>query len=477
MRKIYLLLGVSLLLSLSSCNEWLTVEPQATATKDKMFSSAMGYESALTGLYLSLINNVYSPTNFMMGGSLEYLAANYPAPSDITTEYQYMIHNFSNTQVDATLGAVFTAYYKVIANTNVLLEALNTPPSDLKQDEAECIKGEALAIRAFCHSELIRLWGPAPDKVNANITYLPYVTTFSTERYTYISYQEYMNDLIKDLTEAHELLKNVDPILTYPNSTLNQGYGMTEHSSDAFWYYRQKRFNVYSVEALLARMYLWEGDKQNAYQYAKDVVEAKNTDGTNKFRLGTQSDIDSQDYLFYNEHIAALDIHEFQDKTGVFSGRFASFGMTEQTFSRIFTDNTDIRRNLFMTSNSLSLGQTIHCTRKYMRMMESDYGYPHSIPLIRLSELYLILMEAAPLDEANSYYQTFAGSRGISFQPLTESSRQQTILNEYIKEFWSEEQIFFTYKRMGITSSLTTGISLSGAYDMPLPSGETGKLF
>lgn len=475
MKKIYLLLSLSFLTLFTSCNNWLTVEPQATATKDKMFSSAMGYESALTGLYLSLITNIYSPTSFMMGGDLEYMAGNYPTPAESTTEYQFVIHNFSNSQVDSNLGALFTAYYKVIANANVLLEALNTQQV-MDQTEADCIKGEALAIRAFCHSELLRLWGPAPGKVNAGITYLPYVTTFSTSPYQYLTYSNYVEKMMEDLTTADELLKKVDPILNYPNSILNQGYGMTAHSSDTFWYYRQKRFNVYGVEALLARMYLWTGDKQKAYQYAKEVINAENTDGTSKFTLGTQSNIDSQDYLFYPEHLAALDIHEFYDRSGAFSGRFASLVMTEQAFNRLFTNNTDIRRNQFMASNSMALGQMVYGTRKYMRMMSTDYGYPHSIPLVRLSELYLIMMETAPLDEANSCYQTFAGARGIPYQPMTESSRQQIVLNEYVREFWSEEQIFFAFKRLGISNSTITGTPLTTAYEMPLPTGETGKL-
>lgn len=475
MRKLYLFVSCIILTVFSSCNEWLTVEPQATATQDKMYSSAMGFESALTGLYQSLVN-LYTPTGFLMGGYIEDLAGNYPITNNTGIEYKLSIHNFSDSEVDSNLGSTFMTFYKIIANANVLLDALESQQGVLEPEEADCIKGEALAIRAFCHSELLRLWGPSPQNVNNNIAYLPYVTTFTTEKYQYLTYQDYVTRMMNDFSQADELLKKVDPIQTYSNSILNQGYGMTDNN-EPFWYYRQKRFNVYGVEALMARMYLWLGDKEKACQYAREVIAAKNTDGSEKFTLGSSADISSQDYLFYHEHLAALDIHEFYDRMGQFSGRFASLVMTDQVFNnKIFTDNTDIRRGLFMQSTSFNMGQTVQGTRKYLRMMETDYGYPHSIPLIRLSEMYLILMEAAPLDEANTYYQTYTSARSIPYVPLTESDRQQIVLKEYVKEFWSEEQIFFAYKRLNVTNSLVLGTSLNGAYSIPLPSGETGKL-
>lgn len=473
MNKIKVLIAsLILLLTFNSCSDWLTVEPQATATKDKIFSTDLGYQSALTGLYLTLLD-IYTPTGFMMGGDLEYMACDYPINNSTSTDYQLSVHNYSYTDVDSELGSLFTTYYKIIANANVLLEALDNQQV-LTPEETSLIKGEALAIRAFCHSEVLRLWGPIPTAVNKERKYLPYVKVFQTGKYEYSTYDQYVHMMMGDFTEADSLLSKVDPIIDNSNGILNQGYGLSE-KYDNFWYYRQKRFNVYGVEALMARMYLWTGERQKAYELAKKVVSVMDAEnGQSKFTLGTQSDIGNKDYLFYKEHLVGLDIHDFTDKGGAFSGRFASYVMDNNSYQRVFTDNTDIRNNLIQSSFSYGFGQNVYGTKKYMNMTETDYASPKSIPLMRLSELYLILMETAPLDEANEWYRTFASVRGVPYSSMSESTRQQTLIKEYVREFWSEEQIYFVYKRFNLSNSFVTGASMSGAYDVPLPSGETG---
>lgn len=473
-------LFVAFLLFCSSCESWLTVEPKNMETADKMFSSELGFSTALIGLYQGLVS-IYAPTGFMMGGSLEYVANNYIAPSNTDNNYDLYIHRYSgNSAIDTQLGAVFTSYYRVIANANTLLNGLNGQ-TVLSEDMARMVEGEALAIRAFCHFELLRMWGPVPTQVNATQTYLPYVTTLSTDLYEYHTYEQYMSFILADFNRAVELLETVDPIVKYPNSSLNTSSTTVSEYGDSFWYFRQKRFNVYGVKALLARLYLWKGDTATAYNLAKEVVELKNTDGTSKFSLGTSSDVStySHDLLFFKEHLVGLDIANFRDSQGAFSGRFAACVNDGDVINNtLYEGETDLRKNLFVTSFSYSYGRTVYGTTKYLYMTDTDYfstSTPKSIPLIRLSELYFILMETAPLDEANRYYETFRGARSASYTPLTENNRIMEVMKEYVREFFSEEQSFFVHKRLNMPSLFLSGASINSAgYIFPIPSEEFG---
>lgn len=477
MKKLNILIILLGCLMLSSCNDWLTVEPKAVTSKDKMFTSELGFSSALIGLYLEL-QNVYSPTYFMMGGNSEYLAGNYLyLTSGENDAYLYSSHRYTSTTIDSNLGTVFMEYYKIIANANVLLNALQGQ-NVVDKDEAAIIEGEALAVRAYCHFELLRLWGPVPTNVDATKKYLPYVTTVTSAPYEYFNYDAYVQKMKDDFNKAITLLEPVDPIVTYPNSQLNTSNTSISKYKSLFWYNRQKRFNVYGVKALLARLYLWTGDKDNAYKAAKEIVELKNANGTSKFTLGTQSSITSQDYLFYSEHLVGLGMTEWIDKMGAFSGRSAALVNIPSTIiSKLYENQTDMRLNLFSSSFTYSFGQTVYGTLKYTKFASTDYSSPKSIPLVRLSEMYLILMETAPLSEANQYYKTFRSSRSASYTPFSEVTRLQEVQKEYVREYFSEAgQAFFTYKRMNASSLLLSTESVSpDNYVLPIPTGETGN--
>lgn len=476
MKKIVYILVFGLLLVTSSCNDWLTVEPKTLSTKDKMFSTEMGFETALTGLYLNL-RDLYTPGKFMMGAEVDIMADLYPSFANNygveTPQYLLYTHNYTGTILDTSLNTVFEGYYKVIANANVLLEALDEQ-NFLTDDMASLLKGEALAIRAFCHAELLRLWGPSPKNVNASRTYLPYVTQYSTDKYPYDTYQDYVTKMFADFTNAEQLLEKVDPLTKYSNSQLNTTYiSNLSGIDDVFWVYRQKRFNVYGVKALMARMYLWTGDKENAYKLAKEVVDAKNVDGTSKFTLGTVNDISAingYDYLFSKEHLVGIDIENFTDN--LFSTRFGSYSTTSDQISKLYGGESDVRLKLF-TTNTLTPGVYSYGTLKFTQFQDYSTGLK-SVPIIRLAEMYLILMETAPLDEANTYYKTFCTARSASYTAMTENDRNSEILKEYIKEFFSEGQVFFVHKRMGLSSMFMSGMPMTmDQYQLPIPSEET----
>ena len=74
------------------------------------------------------------------------------------------------------------------------------------------------------------------------------------------------------------------------------------------------------------------------------------------------------------------------------------------------------------------------------------------LPMIRTSELYLILAETAPFTEGLEYLKTFRANRNISGLsiPADLPTLQSEIIKEYRKEFYGEGQAYYAYKRLNI---------------------------
>ena len=107
-----------------------------------------------------------------------------------------------------------------------------------------------------------------------------------------------------------------------------------------------------------------------------------------------------------------------------------------------------------------------------LEVLSSQYQV---IPLIRLSEMYLIAMESTTsLDEANQLYSTYMTARNVAASALTQEALTTEILREYRREFFGEGQMFYTYKRLGTKSMLwkTDREVTEEDYVVPLPSSE-----
>lgn len=102
--------------------------------------------------------------------------------------------------------------------------------------------------------------------------------------------------------------------------------------------------------------------------------------------------------------------------------------------------------------------------------------YGQQIPIFRMSEMYLIAAECAPsLTEGNAWLDEFRKNRGL--QTINCSSQEQLnneVLKEYLKEFYAEGHMFFTYKRLGASEMIWNEerqIEIN-EYQIPVPDTE-----
>lgn len=471
--RLYIILFSSLLLT--SCSDWLDVQPSTQIEKDKAIESIQGFRDILTGTYIRLkSNSLYGQE--LTWNSVEMLAQHWETSSKESSGYQLSNYDYNGSYAVSTTGSIFNNLYKAIADVNGILDVIDDKQSMLVNGNYEIIKGEALAIRAFCHFDILRLFGPVPNQEASNNAILPYVKTVSTSATSHISYAEYTKELLNDLNQAESYLQKVDLILQYGLKDLNLGQGSTLTSSDTFFAYRQMRMNYYAVLALKARVYLWMGNKSEALVYAQKVIQAKDKNNKPIFRLGTKADMEIGDYNLSSEHILNLYNHLLSDASwqNNLNGVYALRSQVEKYYS-----GTDVRMQqlwIEVLENSI---KEMHI-KKYQQLETStdqrNSWSKNAIPLIRLYEMYLIEMECSSLTDAtNIWNNTLSAVRDENKVSGFNSQKEleDLIILEYNREFYGEGQAFFAYKRLGRSTIIGTDkVGNSSTYVIPLPTQE-----
>lgn len=470
-----------------SCNSWLDIKPKLEVDREEVFSSENGFNDVLSGCYAQLKDEYLYGKHLTMT-SMEYMAQHWMT-SDVTKAFRNF--NYEEEQAKAVFSGVYSNMYNAIAQANDLIRYLDQQgPEVIKTPETvKRLKGEALAIRAFCHFDLLRIFGQVPLADATIKVALPYAEIASEERVPACDYDTYKEKVLRDFMVAESLLGDSDPVTEYTFAELNDpsrlGVG------DANKAFRRLKFNYWAVKALMARFYLYTGDKYNAYRTANEVITAK-VHGEKVLSLAMKDDLANKAYTLPSETLMAVHVYDLAGKVeGLFDGTNA-LSATDQKLSvtnDVFLGQTsDSRLELF--EEQTITGSTIKkvTTKKYQQNDEGlglegnesvgatdNFVTMQMVPIIRLAECYLIAAEAAPsLQESNRLMLEYKGSRNIEHQEyISIAARETDILNQYQREFWAEGQMFYTYKRK-MSKQMLWGVipCVEKHYVVPLPDGE-----
>lgn len=456
-----------LLCCITACNDWLEVAPQAEKEEAEMFEKEVGFRNVLIGAYIRMkSNNLYGED--LTYGSIEMLAQHWTNTDDLGKYLK--AYNYEQSVVETKINSFYGNLYKVIADVNGLLNNIDARKEMFEGNNFEIIKGEALAIRAFCHFDVLRLFGPIPTNLPEG-TILPYVTIVSIVPNRLVSYNDFTTKLLADLDEAERCLEGNDPILT---ASIKELSTLEVAQDDNFLCDRQMRMNYYAVCALKARVQLWLGNKNEALKYAQKVIDAKDPNGNVMFRLGSATDCANGDLIFSSEHIFNLNVYNLSD----FKISAANTFYTNSTALKYFwaSETTDIRRGKMWKEVYDNYWWTYYYyMTKYTQATNMPVWAKNSIPLFRLAEMYLIAMECGSIQNANDLYKEVCIARDIT--PVTFGSTEElseTLILEYNREFYGEGQAFYAYKRLGrskIFGTSTVGSAL--IYVLPLPKAES----
>lgn len=457
---------------LPACEDFLEVTPRATVSDDKLFQDQAGFEQALNGVYSAFAAEpLYG--NYMTMGYLSALAKNYDIQSSTHNLYRTNAFDYENSSY---VSAIWSNAYAAIATLNNILEKIEGRKPVFTDNNYKIIRGEALALRAYLHFDLLRLFGQnyQSDPFAEGI---PYRTEYTLAVKGPNTNQKVVELALKDLDEAEELLSD-DPIT---NENMNRRY----------------RMNYYAILSLKARIYNYTGDNENATKFAQQVVDSQSFPFVEESAISTSIQ-SRKDRLFTPELIFALRVKDVANwAEGATSGfgdfRFSYGGSLNNTLTLpdvscrdLFESNInpeDYRyKYLFEVDDKSSGAGSEKYPSKYWQTWEksgdetSKDRKDQTVPLIRISEMYYILANHAPtIDQALDFLNTVRTKRGIILNLSSENIHDKILLREeitkeYQKEFYAEGQTFFWYKQIGATTiKLYTGTVTPKNYVFPIP--------
>lgn len=481
MNKIYYLVAVLFATALSSCNDWLDVNPRSQIKSDVLFETEDGFKQATNGVYIRLAQtdlfgknaNMYIPETMARMWSV-------PLQNDNLTMYSIANYNFTESGAESLISTTMSAYYNAIAQCNDILENLKNSKVEFKYNNDKLIQGELTGLRAFLHLDALRLWGPYPDAANGSSPAIPYVTEMTNEvsKLRTKTWDEVVSLIEQDLNTAEDILGEYDP-MTYANvdslNGRNAHYYVGEGTmpQDDWQILRQARFNYYAVLGTKARFYHWIGDTDNAVKYARKVIKDE------KFKLCTAS---TMTWTLVPEHIFGTDnINMVTDIESSFDAGGAPFTQSEKSVTVAYETDTqpgDIRANRYWEKHTYGNGSSTYVFCKYIGNDRTDSD--KRVPLLRYAEMFLTIIEDLPLDEARTYFETYRLACGLDESIAdnmfaSESNRKAQLEKEWRKEFFGEGQMFCFYKRNHYTAfTWPSNITLpNDALIVPMPKGIT----
>ncbi|WP_316765220.1 RagB/SusD family nutrient uptake outer membrane protein [Pedobacter frigiditerrae] len=454
----------------TSCKKFLDVQPEDKVLETQLFSTKLGVQSVLNGLYINLAKNELYGDQMSLS-TIEILAQRYNIPSTHSlTRVATYVYNESPT--NTRLESIWTAAYANILNINAFLENIEKYKGTVDPSTEAIFKGEALAMRAYLHFDLLRLYGPRYSTVDSTKQSLPYYEGSKSSINPLLPANEYMVKVLKDLSDAENLLQ-ADPIITGGVNTA----GATE-TADFLKSNRNFRFNYYAVKGLQARAYLYRGNKVGASQAAKVVIAA-----ADKFKWTTTANALNEkvnpDRTFSTEMIfGVMNTQLYTRYTALFDPNVADAGILAPLPARLATvyesNDNDFRYNLNWQIPSTGV-KSYRTFYKYADVVDKTKTFRFTIPLLKISEMYYIAAETEPLAaDGINYLNVVRLNRNLINLPPTAVLNTE-LQKEHQKEFFGEGQLFFYYKRRNITSvgngSSTANITIN--YTVPLPLSES----
>ncbi len=495
-------LGLGILVT--GCEDWLDYKPKDKQTYEQQFETKVGFKNAVNGIYTNLSTNDLYGYN-MSYGPLDFMGLLYNISVSNTDDIQFLKGTWTGQTASTAFLQMWSKAYATILNANLILQAAEEyKGTTLNEDEYTLIKGEMLAVRAFLHFDMLRLFGPRYIEANLEKPSIPYAESVEATRRELMPMKQLLETkLLPDLENAEKLLKEVDPVIE--GGVLNSDGGV-----EGNWErYRQLRMNYYAVILLKARVYLWMTDYDKALVEARKLTDSETVakhfpfvdpnkvlaNSVNPDRIFSTECLfgyykSNMKNVYLNTFSGTLTLKNlFQPRPGYLGTLFPSLGDY---------------RFLSQWTGSAASGGSEYDFVKYRSFDPKDEDNPEFwatfFGLMRISEAYYIaaecLMNQNRLPEACDYLNTILNARGAltldaTSATLTKATVLREIKMEYLREMRGEGQIYFMFKRFnqpfgrystgGVANQDFDGSAKSGSevvkvavrYAVPLPTDET----
>ncbi len=439
-----------MIIILSGCKkEWLDTYPTTSVAAADAVKSTKNAWAALNGIHRVMYTqydaqgqagegsqNIFRD---LMGEDIVYPLAN--GSTGLITFLRWQAHRNVN---DGFLRYVYRFYYRLISNANVLIggiDAAEGPEADKK-----VIKGQALAYRAWCHFQLVQLWGERYRAGESNSQLgVPLALINTLEGQPRATVEEVYTQINADLAEAKTLLA---------------GY---VRSGSAL----KSNFNVNVVSGIQARVALNQGKWEEAATLAIAARQGVNL-MTNEEYLSGFNKTTNQEWMWGSTQISDHNTF-FYSYFAYMSANFNSTVLRTQPRAinaNLWTSipDTDIRKKCWdLTGANVPIppggARVPYQNMKYLAA--GDALSIGDVVYMRAAEMYLIEAEArarqgqfAPAQDA---LFTLVKNRDDSYVKST--STGQTLIDEILwnrrVEFWGEGFRFTDLKRLNLPMDRT----------------------
>ncbi len=430
------LLLIVMLIATQSCRKDFLDQVPSTQQSPESITSVADAGIVMNGAYELLQDNDYYNCNM--------ITSNDARADDMQTidwgriEDEYLYLYTADMDFD---NSIWGHPYKVVRHVNNILSFIDDIEAEgAELTERERIKGQALAIRALAHFDLCRMFGKAYSHDNGASLGVPIVTEVlkPDTKLKRNTVAEVYAQVIADLSAAIPLLPD------------NNDY---------------KRINVWAAKTLLARVYLYMENNALAYTTAVDIIN------NGPYNLIDRANyVDSWSEEGTSESIFSI-INSSSDNGGGNSignlsdpSGYGQFVASQDFMDLMATDAADIRGELLYIdsrsdhANPATWGRVL----KYpgignTKAVIEDFwvngialpvaAFVTSVPVLRLSEVYLIAAEAAVKEgntsNAELYLNAIAERANPGATVATVDVNLNRILTERRKELVAEGHRFF----------------------------------
>ncbi|WP_405606827.1 RagB/SusD family nutrient uptake outer membrane protein [Polaribacter sp. Asnod1-A03] len=354
MKKYIILL--LLVVTAISCDDRLDTFPTSTVATEEAFRNEGDFTNAMNGAYLAMLTGTYYDGSMQLR---DILTDNLIISREGRLSFK-QAHDWLYDENYSTFHS--TSAYAAIRNVNTLIANLDIiDDGDFKDN----ILGEALAVRALAHFDIIKYYGEIPTQSSSSNSSLamPYITIAD------------INDLpSRDLTIAEYYQKIVDD-LTAAADLINTSNGVHQMGADA-------------VYGILANVYLHMGEMSSAVDAANKV---STTVASRDSFTGVWDDTDQSGVIFSlaNDDVSDVGIGVYYNQT---TGGIKDEYVPSYDFYQLFQD-TDIRKSAYILTGDFEGNTFNHVIKWYSSPSTTSLGVVDA-KVLRAAEVMLIKAEA-----------------------------------------------------------------------------------
>ena len=457
---------LALLVFTTACEDFLYQEPRLSQTNELTLSTYEGLQAATLGAYTPLYSSDWYGRDFPVTADLKGGNAKIGPISSGRFIEEYLWNNTPQAS-----HGLWTRAYELINRVNNVLEVIDGGFEEpgVEQEDLDQLAAECQFLRGLAYFDLARLFcQPISQGGGASQLGLPVVLTYSLDQPARNTLGEVYDQIEADLMNAENSLAEVSP----NGGTDARGWATKD-----------------AAKALLARYYLYVEDWQNAANYASMVIN------TGDYPMYTAEEYTTWDNggVWGTDGAAEVifEVYGAEGNSSHSNWDVISYIMSPEGYGDIAAsrdvynlyEDGDVRKALFRNYEPNFVNDL--WSLKYPGKAPDGNLREDNIPVLRISEMYLIRAEAI-LNGAS-----VSGATAHDDLNMIRSNRGASLLdagNTTLNSVYLERRMELCYEGHELFDLARTGRSLAredfgGAVNknisfpdyrwaMPIPQGE-----